>query len=98
MRWLDSGCPRPIVYPDRMKMSAIVSGTTESCGPSVIRFGDTELILRENGRHELIGGSRSDQIAAREYISFFQHEVVVNSPIRGTALGLPRLKLGSAAR
>ena len=65
--------------------------TNETSDSTVIRFGDAALILRENGRHELIGGSRSDQVAAREYISFFLHEVVVNSPIRGTALGLPLL-------
>jgi hypothetical protein len=81
-----------------MKMNVLASETNEASDSAVIRFGDAELILRENGRHELVGGSRSDQIAAREYISFFLHEVVVNSPIRSTALGLPRLKLESAAR
>lgn len=50
---------------------------------TIIRFGDAQLILRENGRNELIGGSPSDQIAAREYISLFLHEVIVNSPSRG---------------
>ena len=78
-------------------MNILVSETTEPCESTVIRFGDAELILRNNGGHELIGGSRSDHIAAREYISFFLHEVVVNSPTRGTALGLPLLKLESAA-
>ncbi len=80
-----------------MKMNVLIPETNETSDSTVIRFGDAELILRDNGRHELIGGSRSDHIAAREYISFFLHEVVVNSPIRGTELGLPRLKLESAA-
>jgi len=65
-----------------MKMNVLVSETTEPCESTVIRFGDAELILRENGCHELVGGCRADQIAAREYISFFLHDVVVNSPIR----------------
>jgi hypothetical protein len=72
-----------------MKLNVLVTETNETSASTVIRFGDAELILRENGRHELAGGSRSDRIAAREYISFFLHEVVVNSPIRGTASGIP---------
>ncbi len=69
-----------------MKMN--IAETNDTCESTVIQFGDAELILRENGRHELLGGSRSDQIAAREYISFFLHEVVVNSPIRSDALAV----------
>jgi hypothetical protein len=80
-----------------MKMNVLVSKTNETSESTVIRFGNAELILRESGRHELVGGSRSDQIAAREYISFFLHEVVVNSPNRGTELGLPRMKIEVAA-
>lgn len=85
------------LYGDGMKMNVIVSQANETSESTVIRFGDAQLILRENGRHELVGGSRSDQIAAREYISFFLHEVVVKSPIHGAALRLPQLKLKSAA-
>ena len=80
-----------------MKMNVLIPETNETSDSTVLRFGDAELILRENGRHELVGGSRSDQIAAREYISFFLHEVVVNSPIHGDSLGLPRMKMEVAA-
>jgi len=80
-----------------MKMNILVPETNETCNSTVIQFGDAELILRESDRHELVGGSRSDQIAVREYISLFLHEVVVNSPIRGTTTGLPRTKMEVAA-
>jgi hypothetical protein len=80
-----------------MKMNILVPETNETGESTVIWFGDAELILRENGHHELVGGSGSDQIAAREYISFFLHDVVVNSPSCGTALGLSRMELESAA-
>lgn len=72
------------LYADGMKMN--IAETNDICESTVIRFGDAELILRKNGRHELLGGSKSDQIVAREYISFFLHEVVVNSPIASDAL------------
>jgi len=58
--------------------NALVSEKNETCESTVIRFGDAELILRENGRHKLISGPRSDQIAARGCILFFLHEVVAN--------------------
>jgi len=43
---------------------------------TVAVFGRARLIRRTDGRHELIGGSRADHFAAREWCSLFQHELV----------------------
>lgn len=43
----------------------------------VTRFGNAALIRSRKGGWQLRGGSRSDRIEAREWISLFMHEVVV---------------------
>jgi hypothetical protein len=43
---------------------------------TVAVFGRARLIRRIDGRHELIGGSRADHFAAREWCSLFHHELV----------------------
>jgi hypothetical protein len=42
----------------------------------LMTFGSTQLVIDQNGRMEMRGGSRSDQISAREWISLFMHEAV----------------------
>lgn len=39
-------------------------------------FGRTRLMLTPEGRLEVRGGSRADQIPMREWISLFMHEAV----------------------
>jgi hypothetical protein len=42
----------------------------------VTTFGSAQLIVDQNGRMELRGGSNLDRVAAREWISLFMHEAV----------------------
>jgi hypothetical protein len=47
------------------------------CAGRVIRhFGGAKLVRHRNGRHELIGGDRTDRIAAVEWTSLFAHGIV----------------------
>ena len=39
-------------------------------------FGEAKLVQYLDGKLELKGGSNSDRIAAREWISLFMHEAV----------------------
>jgi len=42
-------------------------------------FGMARLVKKTDGRHELIGGTRDDHAAAREWCSLFDHELVFSS-------------------
>jgi hypothetical protein len=43
-------------------------------------FGEARLVQHADGRYELIGGTRADLIAAREWISLFGHDIVLGKP------------------
>jgi hypothetical protein len=52
---------------------------TQARGQEVIaRFGKAALIKQHNGTWQLKGGSDEDRLSAREWISLFQHEAIVN--------------------
>jgi hypothetical protein len=52
---------------------------TQARGQEVIaRFGKAVLIKQPNGAWQLKGGSEEDRFSAREWISLFMHEAVVN--------------------
>ncbi len=42
----------------------------------VATFGSAQLLVDTRGRMEMWGGSRRDEISAREWISLFMHEAV----------------------
>jgi hypothetical protein len=42
-------------------------------------FGRARLVRRIDGRHELVGGTWADHLAAREWCSLFEHELVFSS-------------------
>jgi hypothetical protein len=44
----------------------------------IARFGKAALIKRPDGTWQLKGGSDEDRLSAREWISLFMHEAVVN--------------------
>ena len=50
-------------------------------GKLVACFGGAQLIECRRGKWRLEGGSRSDRLEAREFISLFMHEVVVQEDI-----------------
>jgi hypothetical protein len=43
----------------------------------IAQFGNAQLIKTPDGKWELRGGSTSDHIEAKEWISMFLHEAVV---------------------
>ena len=47
-------------------------------GEVIARFGDAQLIRFLDDKMELRGGSNDDRTAAREWMSMFWHEAVVN--------------------
>jgi len=49
-------------------------------GEVIACFGDARLIKTLEGHWELRGGSQDDHREAKEWISLFMHEVVVNIP------------------
>jgi hypothetical protein len=46
-------------------------------GEVVASFGQAQLVKCLDGKYELRGGSEEDRLAAKEWISIFCHEVVV---------------------
>jgi len=46
-------------------------------GKVIVSFGSAHLLRRRDGRFELRGGSRAERQAAREWVSYFQHEAAV---------------------
>ena len=47
---------------------------------NIQRFGQARLVQCSDGRYELIGGTRADFTAAKEWISLFGHEIVLSRP------------------
>jgi hypothetical protein len=45
-------------------------------GKTIAAFGNARLVRQPNGRHLLIGGTKDAAAEAREWCSFFAHEVV----------------------
>lgn len=61
---------------------------THDKGETIATFGDARLAKMLNGKIELIGGTRDDRAAAREWCSLFMHEAVVAcSPAPGLQPG-----------
>ena len=54
---------------------------------TIARFGPARLVRRQDGRHELIGGTEEHRAAAHEWCSLFAPEVVFNThgPLEGAA-------------
>ena len=51
---------------------------TQARGQEVVaRFGQAALIRQSNGTWQLKGGSEEDRLSAREWISLFMHEAVL---------------------
>ena len=49
-------------------------------GRTIQSFGHARLVQHASGRYELIGGTRADFTAAKEWISLFSHEIVISEP------------------
>ena len=67
----------PASHPTGMKIK-FFSRRAEKAKVVVI-FGRAQLIKHRDGRMELRGGSRGERLEAREWISIFMHEAVVNN-------------------
>jgi len=67
----------PICHHWRMRMKFFPPFKDE--GEVVAVWGQAELIRYLDGKLELRGGSKEDRLAAREWLSLFWHEAVVES-------------------
>ena len=76
MGGLDRICPSQPFRIRRMKIKHLADDSKNK-GRLVARFGTAALIEKRRGCWLLQGGSRSDKIEAREWISLFMHEAVV---------------------
>jgi hypothetical protein len=45
-------------------------------------FGNALLVQRTDRKHELVGGSDGDYIAAKEWVSLFAHEIVFTRSVK----------------
>ena len=52
-------------------------GLEKPAETTVARFGSARLVKTQEGHYELRGGSKSDSLEAREWVSIFMHEVVI---------------------
>ena len=49
-------------------------------GREIATFGRARLVKKLDGSFELAGGSKDDQMEAREWLSLFMHEAVISEP------------------
>ena len=61
----------------RMKISQLLAYLRGRHRETLATFGGARLIKEADGKIRLLGGSRDDRAAAREWSSLFMHEVVV---------------------
>jgi len=62
-----------------MKLMQRLQNRLNHGGKIIQQFGQAKLIRQPAGQHELIGGTPEDRANARDYIAFFQHELVVTN-------------------
>jgi len=62
-----------------MKLNHFI--TNRNTGRVIQEFGGAKLVRRPNGKHELVGGSMADLMAANEWVSLFAHEIVFSRSI-----------------
>jgi hypothetical protein len=73
---LDSLCPTGSYKITVMKLKT--HDETRARGQEVIaRFGQADLIKQHDGTWQLQGGTEEDRLSAREWISLFMHEAVL---------------------
>jgi hypothetical protein len=64
-----------------MKARHICTNIINAC-KIINHFGNALLIQRTDGKHELVGGSDGDYTAAKEWVSFFAHEIVFTRSVK----------------
>lgn len=60
-----------------MKLKTLLIQLRPSHGKVIVSFGDAHLLRNRDGRFVLRGGSRAERQAAREWVSYFQHNAAV---------------------
>ena len=60
-----------------MKLKFLLKRVRNNEGKIIVSFGDAHLLRRGDGSFELRGGSRSERLAAHEWVSLFKHEAAV---------------------
>ena len=61
-----------------MKTRDLIEYLRRERGELIASWGEAELVRHLGDRYELRGGSAEDRQAAREWISLFLHQAVVN--------------------
>ena len=69
----------PLCQHQGMKLMQRLQNRFNLGGKTIQQFGQAKLIRQPEGQHELIGGTPEDRANARDYIAFFQHEVVLSN-------------------
>jgi hypothetical protein len=75
----DRFCPIKAGTFTGMKPKHLVEDSERLEGELIARFGEAALIRRLDGGWKLRGGSQADRCEAREWISLFLHEAVVEA-------------------
>jgi hypothetical protein len=73
---LDGICPTGLATIGVMKIENSNENRGRGC-EVIARFGKAALVKLPNGTWQLQGGSEEDRLSAREWVSLFQHEAVV---------------------
>ena len=60
-----------------MKLTQLIEVITQQTR-TVARFGTARLIQMPSGRFLLVGGTKEERLAAREWTSLFLHEAVLS--------------------
>lgn len=60
----------------------LIDAFTKQTARTIRQFGQATLVRHTDGRHELIGATAPDLVAAKEWISLFAHEIVLDQPRR----------------
>jgi hypothetical protein len=75
----DRFCPIKAGTFTGMKLKHLVEDNKRLEGELIARFGEAALIRRLDGGWKLRGGSQADRCEAREWISLFLHEAVIET-------------------
>lgn len=62
-----------------MKSKPVVRFNRPTIGKLIVRFGQARLIRHRDGTYNLCGGSVSDHTDVKQWISLFEHDIVVDT-------------------
>jgi hypothetical protein len=60
-----------------MKLKHLAGGRSGKKAKTIASFGGARLVQRPDGQYEVLGGSKADRTEVKEWISLFEHDVLV---------------------